>query len=309
MGDRKTGQTNYQDLKNMKAILFPTDFSDCSRIAQHYAASLAVVNKAKLIIQTVFWVPIYEGDTTKEVKFKEESYRKKAKKALHDLKKEMECDYPEIQVECVINNGFLLESVMQVVKERRVDLIVMGTQGATGLKEVVIGSNTAEVMENAPCPVIAIPRKAKWNRFRKILYCMDYQETDLAQLEQLVNMVRRFDSEIIITHIAEGDYLPEAEKSLFKSFKELVNEFIGYKKIHFRLLENTDVKEEIEKYAEKEKAELIVLAHRKRSWLDKLISKGISRKLVSHSEIPVLVFKADIPKHMDNLHTLTKMSI
>jgi len=297
-----------QNPQKMKTILLPTDFSKCAEVALSYAAHLAVTHNAKLILQSVFWVPVYENDTSKEIRFKEDRFRNAAKTSIQEVQTSITEKYPSLKVEFVISNGFLADSIIHTAKQKHVDLIIMGTKGASGLQETILGSNTADVMDRAQCPILTIPENAEWNDLGKVLFCMDYQESDLEELKDLVEKVKRFGSEIVIGHVASESYTPEGEAAIFKAFKELVRERIKYQPISFKMMQNDPAKEAIQKYAKSHKIDLLVISQRKRNWFQKFFDKGLSKDMVFHSQIPVLIYKTKTVKHLDNLHSLIEMS-
>lgn len=65
------------------------------------------------------------------------------------------------------------ERYKKIAKKKQVDLIVMGTHGASGLKETFLGSNTGSVLFNVPITLLCIPRGAKFNSIQKIVLRLD----------------------------------------------------------------------------------------------------------------------------------------
>ncbi|CAN5532599.1 hypothetical protein BH23BAC1_BH23BAC1_33470 [soil metagenome] len=77
------------------------------------------------------------------------------------------------------STGLLDENIKALSEELDIDLVVMGTTGATGLKEVFLGSNTSHAIENLDCPVLAIPEHTKFSPINKIFYATDFQSEDI----------------------------------------------------------------------------------------------------------------------------------
>jgi len=135
----------------MKKIIAPVDFSDASTNALSFAAELAKRASAKLIIVNIF----EKGED-------EEESRDKLKSVLADLKKTFGTN---LNCESSVAHGNLVAELKEIISEQQPDLIVMGTKGASGLKRILIGSNTVNVLAKTKVPVLVIPEVARFEYF------------------------------------------------------------------------------------------------------------------------------------------------
>lgn len=137
----------------MKIILAPVDFSDASDNAVSFAAEISSRSAARLVIVNI----IQKGEDENKSKLK--------LKALEsDLKRTFDSG---LSVESSLAHGNLVTALKKVLAVQQPDLIVMGTKGATGLKKILIGSNTVKVLSNTKLPVLVIPEVARYEKFFK----------------------------------------------------------------------------------------------------------------------------------------------
>ncbi len=139
----------------MKNILVPTDFSDNAYSALYYATRLFKNEPCRfLILNTLDPDPAIisgHGDSQLINESKE-----KLTEILHSIVRDTE-DYDH-SFESISTTEKLLETIEKTVKDKGIDLIVMGTKGATGAKGFFIGSTTSNVIQKIKCcPVLAVP--------------------------------------------------------------------------------------------------------------------------------------------------------
>ena len=151
----------------MKRILAPVDFSDASDNSVSFAAELARRSSARLVIINI----LQKGEDEEEIKNKLKSLESGLKKSF------------ELDCESSLAHGNLVATLKKIVAAQRPDLIVMGTKGASGLKKILIGSNTVNVLSNTMVPVLVIPEVARFDNFLKKGMNRIVLATDLDLLE------------------------------------------------------------------------------------------------------------------------------
>jgi nucleotide-binding universal stress UspA family protein len=135
---------------SIQTILHPTDFSRSSEQAFRLACALARDHAARLIVLHIARGP---GANTAQggVPLSADEYWDEVGARLHDLQPRD----PQLQIEhCLALGNDPATKILQVARQTRADLIVMGTEGRTGLKRVLRGSVAERVMHEAPCPVL-----------------------------------------------------------------------------------------------------------------------------------------------------------
>lgn len=142
---------------NIKKVLFPTDFSENSNYAFDYALGLSQKLGARLYIlhvihelidTTGFYIPNISLDQLQK------DLAEGAEKMMGKLCKERMGDFKDY--ECMNVIGLPHIEILQAAKDQKIDMIVMGTHGRTGIDRVLFGSTAEKVVKKAPCPVLTV---------------------------------------------------------------------------------------------------------------------------------------------------------
>lgn len=274
----------------MNTILLPTDFSDNSIHAIRYALTLNKKIKAKAVLFHSYVIPVYATDVPVVMPVDSE-LKKASEEALSKILSELQREFPELKLSMDVQQGYPEDEIVRAAGRHKCDLILMGTRGASGLKEVLVGTITASIMESASCPVIAVPDDASLRVPQKMVFATNYAEGDLLYVEQVVELARLFDAEVILLHISSGEYEKTYEFDAIERFKERIKEDSRYKQLSFRLLESKDVYDGLSLYLDEVKADFVAMTMRKRSFMQKLFSRSITRKMVYHTHIPLMAFR------------------
>ena len=276
----------------MKKILVPTDFSDFADKALQTAISIAQKSGAELILlnaneMAVAALPIAEYYYYD--KEKEQSYLQMVNESLDKTLQKItsEMDLADVKVSTLVENGLLVDVVEEVCKREQVDLVVMGTQGASGTKEMLVGSNTEKVVRNAPCPVLSVPTKPALN-FSTIVFPTTLRPDQTTAFKKLAEMQNIFDGKIYLLYLNNPAHLSDHE-AIVALKEELVAE-AGLKNVEIFTGEQNVFDEEnaILRFAENQEADLIVMATHQRKGLAHLFLGSITEDTVNHSNIPVL---------------------
>ncbi len=185
-------------------ILFPTDFSVFSEAALPYAEALARRYEATLYPAHVVppepyhSLPMEPFPVTLDYAWRaaEESLAKLV--ALDELK--------DIHHHPVLKQGPLWESISGMVEKNRIDLIVLGTHGRTGLSRLAMGSVAEEIYRRANCPVLCVgpkvPHKSQHApEFRRILFPTDFSEASKSALPYALTLAEETEAQLILLHL------------------------------------------------------------------------------------------------------------
>lgn len=278
----------------MKKILFPTDFSETALNAFHYALELASRSGADLHLLNVFKIPIVDANMPGElINQMNQELREQSRKHLESLVKNTllssgKYDFDKINFKYEVKQGFPVDEIIYTAGQLEVDMIIMGTTGASGFKEIVIGSNTSKLIGKVKIPVLAIPAKATLKPFKKIIYASDFDEKDKFALTQLVDFARFFDAQITVLHVIENYEIVSKEK--VSVLRKTVREELGYEKINIEFKVYGNLFEGVEDFLKNEEADCLATLTRKRNFFEKLFHRSFTRKMAFHSNIPLLAF-------------------
>jgi nucleotide-binding universal stress UspA family protein len=140
---------------SLKKILCPIDHSDCSKEALKYAVSFAMKDEAKLYLLHVIDIRSFDEnlDTMNRQMPDNETMKQLKTKLFECVPEEIRKD---MQVEALVVQGIPFAEIISIAKKNKVDMIVMGTHGRTGLAHIMIGSVSEKVVRKAHCPVLTV---------------------------------------------------------------------------------------------------------------------------------------------------------
>lgn len=280
----------------MKKILFPTDFSEAANKAFIYALKLADKTGAQITTLHVYKKPVIRAHympATLEKFFETfdwyefESY----KRALPPLKEIAENNnLAHVEMVHVMREGDkLIDAILEVAEEDETDVIVMGTTGAGGFKEIFLGSIAGEVLEHSKVPVLSIPKDAEFDGLiNKIAFTTTYKEEEKTSLKQLLKWRKYFDFELYCINVDTAHI--EFHNKKMDQFKL---EFEGEEKMHFVVLDGTDLFKELTKYMNEQQIDILAMTTHKRNFIQELFEYSRTKFLSYHSKVPILSFLAE----------------
>jgi nucleotide-binding universal stress UspA family protein len=145
-------------MAKIEAILVPIDGSDQSFEAAEYAISLAKMMNARIIAIHAFGIPTYvpEYRSTLFLPTWYDRTRKVAEEWLEKVHVMGRKEDVDVETEVIIDVASIVDAIVTYAKKKKVDLIVIGTKGRTGLKKFLLGSVASGVVEYAHCPVLVV---------------------------------------------------------------------------------------------------------------------------------------------------------
>ncbi|MBT8307746.1 MAG: universal stress protein [Maribacter sp.] len=282
----------------MKRIILPTDFSDNAYNAICYAIKLFKDEECTFYLLNTYTPAIYQAEYVLHSPGQiglGDIYQENSLTQLKDLKKQLIAEFNNKKHTFMVHSAFntLVEEIVETSKNEQADMVIMGTQGATGAKEILIGTNTVHVIKKACCPVIAIPPNFKYENPKEILFPTDlginYQEE---QLEALVSLAQHHISRIDIMHVSAGYDL--SDKQLKN--KEKLEKILGKIAHLFHEMPNQEITTAINSFQQKNKVNFMVMIQNRHTFLERLFIDPIIKKLGFHVTIPFMV----IPPHKNN---------
>jgi len=192
-------------------ILLATDFSPESENALQYAASLARRYGSTIFLTHVLAT---EGSiaAVEPCPALTDIRRHNAEQSMASL--ESREDLRRFSHEVIVRSGDTWEVISQVLSDKNVDLVVMGTQAHGGIKKLLLGSTAEKVVRHATCPVLAVGphvRPASLDRFAQILYATDFSTGSLRALTYALHLAEEDRAELTLLHVIESEPVSEAE--------------------------------------------------------------------------------------------------
>lgn len=269
-------------------ILVPTDFSPLSKVAVKFAIKASSKMDGAVTLLHVFSMvePTRHSMREKYEALEKElnNYAKEDFKAIiQDVEKFNKTTNP---IAYKIEKGLSFnDTVRNIAKKSKSDLIVMGTKGASGLQKYVLGSNAASVIEISPIPVLVVPEEADFKGFRNVVYATDLTTID-KDMKALIPYVKMFNANLHVLHVATGKNAEAAKARINEALK-----MVDYKKITVAVMPGKAVEKVIEGYVADIKADLIALFTTDKTVYEKMFDKSITRRMTFQTHTPLIAFK------------------
>jgi len=274
----------------MKPILVPTDFSEGSYNAAKYALELANATKAKIILLHIYQVPIPPQEmyiSPVLISDLHEASMERLKK-MADFELNINQDVTDLEIQYEAIAGMVVSEINEAAEKYKAGLIIMGTQGASGLIEkYILGSNTAKVIAKSSCPVLAVPERAKYLGLKRIGFAADFHEIkNNSSLDPLVEIALLFESEILIFFVRKNENeIPSMSQAVEGLNLNTVFEHITHS---FHTAVSEEIVEEIDKFVGENHLDLLVTMPQKHSYFELIFNKSVTRNLVFHANTPIL---------------------
>ena len=274
----------------MVNILVPTDFSELSNNATRFAIKIAnKLNGTVTLVHVMKTVTAVRATMQERIQKIEKELIQEATEKLEALEQEFarqaKFDQP-IKLKIARGPGKFEETLQKEAKKAHAGLIIMGTHGASGLKKVMMGSNTTAVIGSSTIPVMAIPKQGEFKGFRNVIYATNLKSAE-KELKLLIPYVEKFNATLHLVHVtSSGDKVEALEEKIAK-----IVDKAPYKKIVTMVLVDGDVDAALAQYINISKAEMLAMFTRKLSFYEKLFDRSVTRRMAFHSTIPLLAFK------------------
>jgi nucleotide-binding universal stress UspA family protein len=259
-------------------ILVPTDFSENSNNAVEYAAEMSSVTISKIVLLHVLNPHTDAG------------YLAECEKRLGIIKETLASEYPNVQCSRRMITGEIVESILLVAKEENAGLIIMETEGATNFTRTFLGSKTAMVIEQTDCPVLSLPSNYGFRKPARMIFCTNFAHEDIKGAVQFVLIAKRFNAEVIVTHVSVNPDRRHTEASRVEEFSREVADLTDYAKVRYVAMEDNTVTMGLDQLIHDTSADMIALSTRRRGVLERFYNPSITKKLSMHNNIPLLAF-------------------
>ena len=210
--------------------------------------------------------------------------------AIEKLEDLMEEDYLDgITVSEVIQFEMAFDGIMKISQKNDVDLIVMGSHGANGFKEMFIGSNAEKVVRNSDVPVLIIKKEQNDFQVNDFVFASDFADEIKKPFQKVVGFANKFDATLHLVMInTPNNFKSTAEAE--DIMKKFVSEF-KVNKYETHLYSDTNVEKGILNFSNSIDADLIGMSTHGRKGLAHFFNGSISEDLVNHASRPVVTFK------------------
>ncbi|MFT4832038.1 MAG: nucleotide-binding universal stress UspA family protein [Psychroserpens sp.] len=275
----------------MKKILIPTDFSANAYNAISYALKLYKNEEATFYLMNTYTPAVYQSEyllfSPGQIGLGD-IYQENSEKKLNEVKDCIIEEFNNPKHTFMIHSAFntLVYEVVETTKNENIDVVVMGTQGATGAKEILLGTNTVHVIKNAICPVLVVPPGYSFETPKEILFPTDYEvDYKKTQLQQLTDIAKNNGSKIDILHVSSGNELTPHHLEN----KSKLGESLGNIPHRFHDVSDQEIITAINNFQTDQNINLLTMIRNKHTFFERLFIEPIIKKISFHVTIPFLV--------------------
>jgi nucleotide-binding universal stress UspA family protein len=282
----------------MIKVLVPYDFSPTANYALNFATGLSSNYPGiEITVLHVIETPVTTGMGTMGgglesiPEFENQIYFMELietrKKQLKEIDEKFEESIFNLKTKLVL--GSVFKGISECIADQNPDLIVMGSRGASGIEEVIIGSNTEKVVRTASCPVVTIKAETDVTKMKKVVFASDFRDSD----DQVANRIKRIQS----VFNAQFYFVIVNTPGNFETTRESMNRIRTFvQKHHFENIKAevyNSLSEEsgIIEFADDIDADLIAMTTHGRTGLLHLITGSIAEDVVNHSKRPVWTYR------------------
>jgi nucleotide-binding universal stress UspA family protein len=273
----------------MKNILVPVDFTKTSFSAYYYASQLAMAMGAKLTLMHVINGSFNTNDTMflDSLDSAYKAAKARIKYFAKDYGKEIGIEVEKVKIKYEVRFGVPGFSVVDYLKDVPVDLVVTGTRDKHNIIERFLGTTSSIIARLSSRPVLLIHENTRYLRPEKIVFAID-SETDFDEsIDEFNSFNETFKASTDFVHVSDG------RKEITETKNQIVKELFERKEPEFAFqiknINATDYMSGIVDYCLFEKADMLVLVHRKKSLLAEFFSKSFSLRTAEGIHLPVMI--------------------
>lgn len=278
----------------MRKILVPTDFSDNAFKAIAYAAEIARAKKG--IIHLLHVIEPSLNMATMQTDSQNRKVVKNRSDRLQRTLKAARAVYPDIRIIPWLAGGKVVDSILTYAREKKVNLVVMGTKGAGGLKKFFVGTVTAEVVSKSPVPVLTVPVSYQVQQPEKILFATNQFEKSKRILNKITAIPKLFNSEIHVVVFKQTDGSEHADliynQEQLDDYLRFLREAFPALIFQGALLKGDNFEFATDSYCNEHGGDMMVMVTYPKSFFERIFQQSETKQMVFHSTRPILAIPA-----------------
>jgi nucleotide-binding universal stress UspA family protein len=271
-------------------ILVPTDFSEGADNALEMAAQMAERHNANVFLIHIY-VPaivVTGGGTQAIVTIDKNEDAVNYNKLLLHQKEQLRDEHPHVNVDLILQQGHFVDSVNEIIKEKQIDLVIMGTEAKLNLKKFILGSCTYDAIVHGNCSVLTVPVSHKKYGFQKILFPLRNVEDLEAKLTLSLNLLQKNRAFINVLGLTDVENAA-AFQTLAASVVKPLLVYRGSYDVNLVLTDENAVT--ICEFSKQNQNDLIVLSNTDEHSWKSFIAGNFFKKIINATDIPLLFVK------------------
>ena len=276
----------------MRRILVPVDFSVTSKKAVRFAVDIAAKTEGVVILYHLFTPEKRTAFGSKEVA-DENNKRAEAnilKRLTRLRKKILEESGANIVVSAFAGRTPIVNNILGFAEHNHMDMIVMGTQGASGLKKAIIGSVAAKIIAESDLPVMLVPEKSDMKNIEQVVFTTDIKKTDKRALPIACDFACLFDAQLTIVNMFLKLHEEDVKgKDEFNTYAHHVRRTYDLSNLQFKQIETSNVGKAMENLSKDLNYDVLAMARRKPEPGERIFQKSFTKEMAFMTTKPLLV--------------------
>lgn len=275
----------------MKRILVPCDFSDPAVQAFKFAVEVALKSRGEIFLLNVVEVPVMHETVLMPTLYFEQSLMSEMKEASGKKFQKMKDKWAGegVTVSTYVEFGSIITTIRQFIEEKGIDLVVMGTHGATGAREFLIGSNTEKIVRTSSVPVMAIKKSTKLSNIKSIVFPNDLSLENEQLTLKVKDLQNFFKATLHVVYINSPAFFQRDVDTKVK-LKDFAKRFM-LKDYTLNVFNDLDQENGVNNFTKEVKGDMIAMATHGRRGISHLVSGSIAEDVVNHVDCPIWTFK------------------
>lgn len=273
----------------MQKILVPTDFSDQAENALKVAAQLARKHNCEIHLLHILEIPLQKVDPLNSYNDLPEAvfFMKLAHKKFEVLTEK--AYLKGIVVHEAVDFHEIFKGIFHVCKKNEIDLIIMGSNGSSGLTEMLIGSNTEKVVRTSETPVLVVKKEHISFNVDDFVFASDFKKESMPSYKKAISFANILDAKIhlLMVNTPNKFITTESSNRRMKKFAD-ASKFSNYT---INIYNDANIEKGIMNFSQSINAQLIGMSTHGRQGISHFFNGSISEDLVNHAKRPVITFK------------------
>ncbi|GAA4800338.1 universal stress protein [Litoribaculum gwangyangense] len=273
----------------MKRILVPTDFSEQAENALKVAAQLAKKHDCEIYLLHILEIPLQEVDPISSYSSLPEAvfFMKLAHQKFEKLKDKKYLD--GLIIHEIVDFHEIFKGIFQTCKKHHIDLIIMGSNGVSGLREMLIGSNTEKVVRTSETPVLVIKNEHKTFNVNDFVFASDFKDESKKTYEKALKFAKTLGAKIhLLMVITPAKFITTNDAQ--NRIENFANSF-DFSNYTMNIYNDISIEKGIMNFSKTLNADLIGMSTHGRQGISHFFNGSISEDLVNHAKRPVITFK------------------
>ena len=276
-------------MKPIKKILYPTDFSERSKLGYRYCLQLARQLNASIHVLHVhrleLGVPVTDAiayrmieERKKNTYFQLGSFAHLQKSGQHKLTEGLE-------IHAHVATGVAEEEIVEFSDKNKIDLIVMPTKGEQNLLETMFGSVTTYVASQTTCPILVLPQKALYRPIKEVAYATDFSKENMERGQVAVSVADFFGALLHLVHVYQN--IPAKTAAV----AQLLERLPSTTPLKFHELQGDTVQEGVQTFLKNNKIDLLMAYSPPKNFFERLFRMSTTRHLLHQLTCPLMIMR------------------